>query len=412
MRFSRNALLWLLILFICASCGGRQKGFQEAQSLTEAKILAMEQNTMIVADFWFEGCGPCRAFARDVEEKDPQLMDALKGLVLLSLNLATPEGAELAEVHNVHAFPTYLVLNAEGEIVYSWSGYGRPADWAKTLLDALSDPVSIQKREARFAADPNFRDALILGKVAHRESRYLNAEGYYRRAEALDPIAAAQEDVPIHIFRAIFYGVGTGDFSVDQAAATVEELLRAEDIKPEHALEISDRLIGVKDQVGEEVIIPYLKQAYPIVSELDDPKLQEYRQKFLVDFALIVDKSSEKALSLKKEFMPWGWQSNPSDLNDFAWWYFENKINLEEAERLSQRSISLSEPGKEQSNYLDTLAELVNLRGDTEEAIELIEKALKMNPESEYLKRQLAKFREILTESQASSSGMGEPRRM
>jgi tetratricopeptide (TPR) repeat protein len=109
-----------------------------------------------------------------------------------------------------------------------------------------------------------------------------------------------------------------------------------------------------------------------------------------------VEKDPEKALSLKRESLPEDWESDPSVLNGFAWWCFENKINLEEAEELAQKAVSISEFGPEQANYLDTLAELVNLRGDAEGAVELIKKALEMNPESQYLKDQLVKFQETL----------------
>jgi tetratricopeptide (TPR) repeat protein len=330
-------------------------------------------------------------------------MNALKGLVFLPLDIATPEGAALAKTHRVRAYPTYLVLNAFGEVIFSWSGYGRPEGWAKTLSDAMVDAITVSEREARFAAQPTFYDALVLGKVANRENRYRDAEGYYRQAQALDPIAAGDEEVAMLIFRSIFNGVGTGEFTVEQSAANIAQLLGSQNIKPEHALEVAERLIMVKDQVGLDVIIPYLKMSRSILSKHDDPALQVRLGEVSVDFAVIIDKNPQKALRLKRELLPSGWESKSSDLNKFAWWCFQNTINLEEAEGLARKAVSLSEPGKEQANYLDTLAELVNLRGDTAGAIKLIEKALKMNPSSGYLSGQLQRFQQILAERRSSS---------
>ncbi len=403
MRTCVNRLCLPLALLIMASCGGSSREYHQAQTLAQAKTLAAERNTMIVLDFWFEGCAPCKAFARDLEEKDPQLMKALKGLVFLALDIATPEGAELAKTHRVRAYPTYLVLNAMGEDIFSWSGYGKSEGWARTLSETMADAITVSEREARFASRPTFRDALVLGKVAYRENRYRDAEGYYRQAQALDPMAAGEEEVAMLVFRAIFNGVGTDEFTPEQAGANIEQLLGSQDIKPEHALEVAERLIMVKDQVGRDMIIPYLKMSRSILSKFDDPALQDRLGEVSVDFAVIIDKDPQGALRLKRKLLPSGWESRPSDLNKFAWWCFQNSINLEEAEKLARKAVSLSEPGREQANYLDTLAELVNLRGDTAGAIELIEKALTMNANSGYLIGQLQKFQQILAEKRPSS---------
>lgn len=312
------------------------------------------------------------------------------------LDVATPEGKELAETFNVRAFPTYLVLNADGEALHSWVGYGQPEGWIETLSGALADPITVNGREARYIAEPNFQDAITLGKIYHRDGRYQEAENYFRQAQILDARAATEADVPILIFRSIFHGVGSGDFTEEQAAANIEELFGSQNMKPEYALEVIERLTSVKDQVGEEVMIPYLKMAYPLVSNIDQPKLEDRRQRFFVEYALIVEKDPKKALGLKRESLPQGWESDPGILNSFAWWCFQNKINLEEAEELAQKAVSISESGPEQANYLDTLAELVNLRGDTEGAGELIKKALELKPDSEYLKGQLKKFEKAL----------------
>ena len=55
MRCSQSVLSWLLLVIICASCGSRGKGYHEAQSMAEAKILAAEKGTLIVIDFWRHG---------------------------------------------------------------------------------------------------------------------------------------------------------------------------------------------------------------------------------------------------------------------------------------------------------------------------------------------------------------------
>jgi tetratricopeptide (TPR) repeat protein len=326
------------------------------------------------------------------------VLDALRDLILLQLNTTEPEGKELSETFKVRAVPTFALLDAEGQPLDSWVGYGRPQSWTERLAEALEEPITIAQRQARYRSTPNFRDALFLGKNAYREGSYREAHSYYRQAEMLDSTAARKEEVELLIFRAIFSGVGAGQFEVEQAGREVEKILSGKTVKPEYALEVAERLIGVRGQVGDLVIVPYLKMAYPFIRDIDDPDLKDRRQWVLAEYALIVEQDPGKALELKRASFPEGWRSDPDALNEFAWWCFENRIDVEEAVELSRRSIELSQPGPEQANYLDTLAELVNLQGDPKGALDLIDQALQMNPESRYLKNQQAKFRDILGE--------------
>lgn len=320
------------------------------------------------------------------------------------LNVAEAEGQELAEAFKVKAFPTFVMLDTNGRPVYTWVGYGRPRGWIATLSEVLEDPVTVADRQVRYRSKPNFRDALILGKYAYREGSYREAHSYYRQAEMIDQQAAREADVHMLIFRAVFSGVGDGQFEIDQAGREIEKLLGREDIKPEHALEVAERLVSVRGRVGDEVVVPYLRMTHAIISDINDPELEDRRQRILVEYALIVEQDPDKALELKRASFPREWRSDPDALNEFAWWCFENRLNVDEAAELSRRSIELSQPGPGQANYLDTLAELVNLQGDPAQALELIEQALQMNPESQYLKKQLTRFQNILGEEE-----QGEP---
>jgi tetratricopeptide (TPR) repeat protein len=326
------------------------------------------------------------------------LQNSLKDLILVLLDVAEPEGKELAETFKVRAFPTFAVLDARGERVFSWIGYGRPQGWVERLAEALRDSVTVARRQARYRSEPNFHDALVLGKIASREGSYREAHSYYRQAQMLDPQAAQTEEVDMLIFRAVFSGVAAGQFEVEQAGREVEKILGGGQIKPEHALEAAERLISMRNRIGDAVIVPYLEMAHPVVERIKDPQLDRRRGWVLTEYALIVEQDTVRALELKKAAFPDGWRSDPDLLNEFAWWCFQNRFNIEEAADLSRRSIELSQPGPEQANYLDTLAELVNLQGDPERALELIEQALQMNPESRYLKNQQARFQDLLGE--------------
>ncbi len=76
-------------------------------------------------------------------------------------------------------------------------------------------------------------------------------------------------------------------------------------------------------------------------------------------------------------------------LNSLAWFTATNDIYLPEALQAAMRATSIS---PEDSNILDTLAE-VNFRvGNRDRAITVIKRAIALTPDSEYLQEQLARF--------------------
>ena len=85
-------------------------------------------------------------------------------------------------------------------------------------------------------------------------------------------------------------------------------------------------------------------------------------------------------------------------LNEFAWWCFENRVNLAEAKTLAEKGVALAPAGSEKAAVLDTLAEICNETGDCKQSVELIRKAIAEDPANDYYREQLAKFEEILAE--------------
>ncbi len=77
-------------------------------------------------------------------------------------------------------------------------------------------------------------------------------------------------------------------------------------------------------------------------------------------------------------------------MNRLAWIYAKQGINLNKAESLSKKSLSVFNDIPE---YIDTLSEINFKKGNNDEAIRLIKRAVKLIPDDPYYKRQLFKFR-------------------
>ena len=113
---------------------------------------------------------------------------------------------------------------------------------------------------------------------------------------------------------------------------------------------------------------------------------------------MLVLKDSDKALEYKRASMKEDWQEDAGSLNAFAWWCYENNVNLKEAQAMAQKGADLAEPGSEKAQILDTVAEICNARDDCAEALAFIQQAIQEDPDSEYYKKQEKRFQELLAQ--------------
>lgn len=322
----------------------------------------------------------------------------LAGHVLLQLKNNEETSRSLLEQHVVVAYPTFAILNAQGEVVARNIGFGDSADWLQWVAAVAADPLTITERKARFAAQPTCPDAMILGRAAYVQMEPLEAEDYFRRALELDRTMAVQADAPYHWFVTLYRGVGMERVPVEHVIAVTQELLSAPDLRADHALSICQRLADTKDFIDAEQLAAFMRSAFPVIMASKDEALRQRRDRFLVDYALVVEGNREKALAYKRSSMPANWQADPNQLNSFAWWCHEQAINVDEAARLARKAVDLSTPGRAQANILDTLAELVNRQGRPQEALALIRQAIALNPESTYLQGQQQRFEELIAQ--------------
>lgn len=329
--------------------------------------------------------------------EDEMIQNALAGNVLFYIK--TPDSTGFTQENGVYLYPTFLIADSEGRTLHTWIGWPGSDQWVDNLRAATDDPLAVPERRARFESGPNFADAFMLGSIEYARRNTRDAHDYYRRAMQIDETAARREGVSVLLFNTAYRGVGNGDFTLEECSAVAEEVIRDDKVKTEDAIAVTERLIRVIDELGEDAVADFLRMAYPIVQRDTSEDLYARRQRFYGNYAMIVEKDPAKAVGFKREAMPDGWENDARHLNSFAWWCFENKVNLEEAETLSRRSVELAGDGHIKANCLDTLAEIVNLRGDTAGALEFINQGLEIDPENDYLQKQRARFREDLATS-------------
>ena len=140
---------------------------------------------------------------------------------------------------------------------------------------------------------------------------------------------------------------------------------------------------------------PYMTAALDASKDASSGWIADARKELLVDEALHVKGDKASAAKLKKAAMPEGWMTDASALNEYAWWSFENEIDLAEAESLARKGVELSDAGAAKAQVLDTLAEIRNARGAPGDAVELTRKAIKEDPDEARYEKQLERFEKL-----------------
>jgi thioredoxin 1 len=87
----------------------------------------VEQNSMVVVDFWAAWCAPCRFFAPTFEQASEKHPDVVFGKV------NTEEQPELAGAFGIRSIPTLMILR-EKVILYSEAG-ALPQPQLHALID-------------------------------------------------------------------------------------------------------------------------------------------------------------------------------------------------------------------------------------------------------------------------------------
>jgi len=134
----RNMLLLFILSVILSFTSYSQVKFIDTD-FEGAKKMATKQNKLIFIDAYTDWCGWCKKMDQET------FSDSLVGkfmnakFIPLQINMEQGFGKKLAMKFHIKSYPSYLVLNSDGILVYTSLGYSLPDKFLETLKEAL-DP--------------------------------------------------------------------------------------------------------------------------------------------------------------------------------------------------------------------------------------------------------------------------------
>ncbi len=380
-----------LILLLGESWADAPASKPKFDSLDEALAAAEAQERPLLIDFSVEWCPSCQRFLDD-STHEPGIVQGLKRVVSYAVDAeVTPD---LAELYEVKSYPTFVLVNAQGSTIERWTGYA-PEQFPERLQAALGDPATIDEKFARFRIAPKAKDAQILARYHASRHHFREAARYYRAAEKLGDV-----DMSFKIFDAVWSGASAPDpeFAPAERRQAADRVLERSQ-EPAELVRVAFMMLRAERETGDPTqAAPYIEAAIQS-TDPNDPELARYRTRLLPYRTLFIEHDADKALLQKRQSMPVGWLEDPALLNEFAWWCFENELNLREARQLAARGVEFAEPGELRAAILDTEAELCQALGECNEAVVLIRQAITDDPKNKYYQAQLERFEEKLAAS-------------
>ncbi len=370
-------------------------------SVADAMVKSAETEKPVLFKVGTEWCSVCKSFDAAVDENADFRTALGEKVILVQLDAEKGDGVEIAKQYNVTNYPTFLLTNADGAVMDRWMGFKKADYFVESVDHAVADMIPLSERLTRFASHPSAGDAAKIAKIRLSEGMAAEAAAYFQQAMNLDRRA----DHTWGYFTAVSTGAKHSLFTLDQVGEAADAVF-ARTSGGEQA-----RLFGVLWNVRElsrkagddDFFVPYLQAAMDRTEGLEGKEIAKYRNWYAADYVLHVEGDVDKAVETKRASMPEDWETQPNQLNNFAWWCFENAINLDEAYEIANQGISLAEAGSQKANIYDTLAEICNLKGDCEEAVTLIQMAIAEDPNNPYFTQQASRFEEELRQQQLAS---------
>lgn len=152
-------LIPLLIIGLPVLAQNREIEFKK-DSLNAGLKEAKKLGKIVFVDCYTSWCGPCKQMAATVFKTDSVADFFNENLVSVSLDMEKGEGVSAGKKYKVGAYPSFLLLNGNGEVLYKFVG-GMPAnEFMEKIRTGLNPDNKIAMMNKMYAAG-NRTDSFI-----------------------------------------------------------------------------------------------------------------------------------------------------------------------------------------------------------------------------------------------------------
>lgn len=121
----------------------------------EVLSLAAKENKLIFLDAYASWCGPCKWMAKNVFTNDTAAEFYNKNFINAQIDMEVGEGKDIAKKYGVMAYPTFIYINSNGEVVHRTCGSCPVSSFIQNGKDALNPETQLISVKKKFESAPS-----------------------------------------------------------------------------------------------------------------------------------------------------------------------------------------------------------------------------------------------------------------
>jgi thiol-disulfide isomerase/thioredoxin len=383
----KNLILVVMAIFLVDSVGVLAQPGTETNEVNgvkfsdvsweQARFIARNENKLVFLDAYASWCGPCKWMDKNVFPAEEAGKFFNGNFINVKMDMEKGEGVALAKKYDVHAFPSYLFINNDGEVAHKIVGSRELKDFLAASEKALSIHTQYSTLVKKFDAAHYLPEDLFV--MAHT---FQEAGDDARAGSAADLYLKAQKDLLKEENLKFIY-----DFtnSVDQTGFVLMREYPDAFKKLKGDTVYNDRLydlvyrdaathVKLPKTISKDECEKYIKagkEYFQKTLPLQEPRLASNFAIKIYSMAGDIDKFAAATIRHYKNYPP----RDYNQLNSLAWNFYEkvnNKEQLKVAIGWALESVRL----RAQYANLDTVANLYLKVGNKERAKDYAIKAI------------------------------------
>jgi thiol-disulfide isomerase/thioredoxin len=364
--------LYILSLLFCLSVFHvkAQSVSWHSGNFEDAINKAKSDNKYVFVDCYTDWCTWCKVMDKETFT-DPQTSDFMNNqFISLKLDMEKPEQAELGAKYRVRIFPSFLVFNSEGTLVYRIHGFRKAPDLMHELNKAM-DPA----QQMKF---PGISDAMNPGfPPIYMQQFGTNKRPAGMKAAETDAFLSARKDLFDEVSWAV---MSTFPLTPKYDAHFLNNINAYRENFGLEADLLFDRMIGILMQkVSESKNEQQLDSVLRLIDAYGKDDIEGYKKYILKDFYFNTQNWEKLLPILEGLWADAGTDNN--QVNSDCWNLYENckDENLLQQAMMRMQRVADEDP---QYAYLDTHAALLFKLSHFEDAQRYAEMAIQTGKEA------------------------------
>jgi len=372
----KTTIYMILLILLCVSLSNADdKGTVFIKSSWDEVIKkAKAENKLIFVDAYTDWCGWCGV----MDEKtfsDSTIAEFLhKHFVPVKFDMEKGDGVKLAIKYCVTGFPSFLVFNSNGRLVFTTAGYQPPVDFIEELKKAIDPQYWDDAPGVSESIDMNYPDFYKAAFIKNEDGR-----ATWPDSATVPEYFSQNKDWLSEISWLVIQRFKAPNEVYDYFLKNFEiynELFYDEDVTHQLYIIFHHKLYEAVEQKSEQLLDDLVSMAYKYLPE----RKEENANFYTITYYKMTENWSSYFQSVKSNIDKNGFD-DINGINEYCWTIYEN---VDDKEAIQSAIIWMEKVTKKdpQWAYMDTYASLLFKNGDYQKAKEIAEKAIKTGKEN------------------------------